>query len=188
MPVRFHLPPVLRRFSSSEDGILTTEFVLVLPILMWAYVGTFVYFDAFNSADTDLKASYTIADLISRQTNTLTDPDIEGMNKIFDTLNSAPARNETTWIRVTNVYYDYSQNLYRVKWSSATRGHAALTDADINNYASHLPQPAYGDTELLVETSMTYTPAFNVGIAPRTFTQVVVTRPRMGPNVAYSSS
>lgn len=175
-----------KRFLREDAGTVLTETILVLPALIWAFIGTYVYFDAFSSQNTSIKAAYTIADLISRQTNTLTPTDIEGMNKIFDIITSAARTGATSNIRVSDIHYDYTDNVYKVDWSDATRGGTALTDATIGNYASQLPKPAYGDTEIVVETWITFTPAFNVGMGgERTFHSFVVTRPRMSPNVDY---
>ena len=175
-----------RRFLRDDCGAVLAETMIVLPALFWAFLGTYVYFDAFSSQNTSIKAAYTIADLISRQTNTLTPTDIEGMNKIFDAINNTATTGATSHIRVSDVTYDYDNKVYKVIWSDATRGFDKLTDTSITNYETKLPQPAYGDTEIVVETWITFTPAFNVGLGgEREFHSFVVTRPRMSPNVDY---
>ena len=42
----------LARFSSDQTGSTTVEAVLILPLLLWAYVAMFVYFDAFKIQNT----------------------------------------------------------------------------------------------------------------------------------------
>ncbi|MFC2968376.1 TadE/TadG family type IV pilus assembly protein [Acidimangrovimonas pyrenivorans] len=185
--MRFLFRP-FTRFLRDERGTVLVEAVLVLPFLMWGYVATFVYFDAFLTQTINLKSAYTIADLISRQVNVLKPADIEGMKKVYDFLNKTKTTGESGWIRVSDIYWDDTNKVYKVSWSYATDGQPILTNQTINNYASRLPKLAIGDTEIVVETSLTYTPAFNVGISPRTFSQFVVTRPRMAPDVKFSSS
>jgi len=177
-----------RRFPHEDKGTVLVETVIVLPALLWAFLGTYVFFDAFSAQNTSQRAAYTVSDLISRQTKVLTATDIEGMNKVFDFINDTSFTKATTHIRVTDLYYDYKQNRFRVNWSDATRGNQALTSADLNALASKLPMPANGDTEILVETWMSYKPAFNVGIDARTFTNFIVTRPRLSPDVSYSKN
>lgn len=177
-----------RRFLREERGAILAETVIVLPVLFWAYLGSYVYFDAFSTKNTAMRATYTIADLISRQTNTLTPSDIEGMNKVFDFITAAPRRGFTTHIRVTDVSYDLKKKIYLVNWSDATRGNTALSNADINNYADRLPNLALGDSEIMVESWESFTPAFNIGLSEKNFYNTVIVRPRMSPNVAFQGN
>ncbi|GHE01370.1 hypothetical protein U879_14970 [Defluviimonas sp. 20V17] len=187
----FKILPLLRpfrRFLREERGAILAETVIVLPVLFWAYLGSYVYFDAFSTKNTAMRATYTIADLISRQTDTLTSADIEGMNKVFDFITSATRRGATTHIRVTDVSFDVKKQIFLVNWSDATRGHAALSSVEIGNYADRLPKMALGDTEILVESWETFTPAFNIGLGAKNFHNMVVVRPRMSPNVDFLSN
>jgi Flp pilus assembly protein TadG len=183
-----HLFRPFSRFLRDDRGTVLVEAVLVLPFLMWGYVATFVFFDAFLAQTINLKSAYTIADLVSRQTKELKPADIEGMKQVYDFLNKTAATGQTGWIRISDVYWDDTDKVYKVSWSYATDGHSIQTDSTINNYADKLPSLAVGDTEIVVETWLSFTPAFNVGIAARTFSQFVVTRPRMAPDVKFSSS
>ena len=175
------------RFLRDERGTILVEAVIVLPFLMWGYVATFVYFNAFLSQTINLKSAYTIADLVSRQQKVLTPTDINGMKKVYDFLNHTAETGQTGSIRVTDVYWDDNEMAYKVNWSYATDGGSIQTDDTINNYAGDLPKLAVGDTEIVVETWLTFTPSFNVGITSRTFHQLVVSRPR-GPDVIFASS
>lgn len=42
------LPRALRRFLFREDGTVIAETLIVLPVLLWAYIGLFVYWDCFR--------------------------------------------------------------------------------------------------------------------------------------------
>jgi Flp pilus assembly protein TadG len=175
----------IRQFARDGRGSVSVEAVLVLPFLLSGYVATFVFFDAFRVQNTNLKSSYTLADMISRQTQLVTPEYIEGMNLIYDYLNNT---GETSWVRVTNVRWDTTDKEFKVIWSYGTRNHGKLNDKTVNYFADQLPAMAPWDSEIIVETFLDYTPSFNVGITPRTFTQFIVTRPRLGPQVKFGSS
>ncbi len=39
----------LRRFRDQEDGLVMTEFLIMLPLLVWTFMALFVYWDAFRT-------------------------------------------------------------------------------------------------------------------------------------------
>lgn len=180
----------LRRFSRDTRGSVVVEAVLILPLLLWAYTATFVFFDAYHTETRNLRATYTIADLVSRQTRMLHASDIDGMNKVFDMLNNTAVTGQTTAIRITDVQWDQKSKSYKVIWSDGTNGMPPQTDASINLMADKLPDLSDGDTELVVETWLTYKPAFDpifgAGLTARTLYQMVTTRPRLSPQVKFS--
>ena len=45
---------------------------------------SFVVFDAFRTYNTSIKATYAVADILSRQSNTVFPADIEGYTRIFE--------------------------------------------------------------------------------------------------------
>lgn len=181
---------ILRRFTRETRGAVVVEAVLILPLLLWAYTVTFVFFDAYHAQTRNLRATYTIADLVSRQTRMLHASDIDGMNKVFDMLNNTSVTGETTAIRITDVQWDQKSKTYKVVWSDGTNGKPPQTDASIKLISDKLPVLADGDTELVVETWLTYTPAFQpifgAGLTARTLYQMVTTRPRLSPQVKFS--
>ena len=175
----------LARLAADSRGSVTVEAVLILPLLLWAYMAAFVYFDAFHTRKVNLSAAYTIADMLSRQQNTINIAYLNGLNTVYDYLTETP---RPTGIRVSSVFWDNVNNVYKVQWSYATDLRPILTDVTINNYASQLPTIPVGDTLLVVETSLDYTPAFDVGIVAHTFTEFVATRPRFVAQVPFSNT
>ncbi len=175
----------IKSFKRDTRGSYSVEAMLVLPALIWANVGTYTFFDAFNAVDTNLKAAYTMSDMISRQKETVTPAYINGMNSLFDYLNRTSGN---TWIRVTVITYDTPSKSYKVTWSYATHNEPLQTDTTINKAASKLPTIVAGDSLIVVETHLYYTPPFDMGLAAQSMDQFVVTRPRLGPQVVYSSS
>lgn len=180
----------IRHFWSETRGSLSVEAALILPLLTWFYVGSFVWFDAFRTQNANLKAAYTIADMLSRETVPVTETYLKGLNTVFDYLTTS---NHPTYIRVTTVRclsacaLDDSRVL-EVGWSYATDGRAPITTAGIVAFNDTIPIMPQGDTLVLVETFMAYEPIFNVGITATTFENKVVTRPRFAPQLLYAGA
>ena len=45
----------LRRFREDQSGTLIAEAVIVLPMMLWAYLAMFVYWDAYRSINSAKK-------------------------------------------------------------------------------------------------------------------------------------
>lgn len=171
------------RFSRDQRGSTTVEAVLILPLLLWAYVAMFVYFDAFKVQNANLRAAYTIADMISRQTDSIDANYVNGLRTVFDYLVGIET---TTSVRASSVFWDGVSNSYKVSWSYGTGTMPLLTNANINDYATKLPIIPVGDTLIVIETWLDYTPAFEVGgLQPRTFKEFIATRPRFVAEVPF---
>ena len=179
----------LRRFRKDSRGTISAEAIVALPLLIWTHLATYEYFDAFSIITRNEKATYTLADMISRQTGTVTPTFIDWMLSLYDYLNHQPAN---SWVRVTTIGWDPnagSSGQYYVMWSYATNNGVLLDDTTLQSYTARLPTIATGDSLIMVETSMTYTPAFQLAVLPTgDLQQLVVTRPRISPQVAWSNS
>ena len=173
------------RFSRDSSGSVTVEAVLVLPLLLWAYMATFVFYDAFKTRRMNQSAAYTISDMITRQTNTINIAYIEGLNIVYDYLSQT---DRPTSIRVTSVFWDAAGSVYRVQWSYATGGKPIMVDANLVALQPKLPLIPVGDTLILMETNLDYTPAFDVGLVAHTFTEFIATRPRFVAQVPFSNT
>lgn len=173
--------PVLR-FLKTAKGSMSAEAALILPALFWAYIATFAFFDAFRQQSLGMKASYTISDMISRETETMAPSDIDGLNDVFDYLTLS---NHPSWIRVTSIRWDSADQEFKVNWSHATKSHDALDDATLQDRASLIPAMAVGDSVVLVETFMIYEPPFRVGLDADWTANAVVTRPRFASQVVF---
>ncbi len=176
----------LRAFAADETATATVETVLFLPVLLFLYLATFVFFDAFRVNNINDKAAYTVADLLSRQTNPVNTNFINGMQQVFDFLRGNQGQSQ---MRVTSITYRASDDTYRVQWSHATGGMAVMTNAMLADPSvrSRLPTMPDGESVTLVETFTRYTPLFDVGIPEQTFRTFVITRPRFAPQVLFSS-
>lgn len=172
----------IRHFLKGTRGSMTVEAALILPLLFWALIATLVFFDAFRQQNIAMKASYTLSDLISRETDTLSPDDIDGLNGVFDYLTFS---NHPSWIRVTSIRWDATDAEFKVNWSHATKDNDALTDLTLQDKANIIPAMAVGDSVVLVETYMIYEPPFRVGLDANWTVNAVVTRPRFASQVVF---
>jgi len=166
---------LLRRFSADETGSTPVEGVLSVVVLAWWLAVSFQFTEAFRTRATNVKASYTIADAISRERAPVNDAYIDGLKKLFDYITQSKY---DSWIRVSSIYWDAQQNQFRVDWSHATGTIPAQTDASIAKEADRIPAMPVGDTALVVETAMRFDPIFGIGIGSGWHNNFVVTRPR----------
>jgi Flp pilus assembly protein TadG len=164
-----------QRLRRDERGGVMAEAVLILPLLAWAYVAMFVYWDAYRAQNTAVKASYTVADMVSRELNPITCSYMTGMKTVFDFLLDG---DQATGLIITSVTWNAEEERHEVVWSLARGGGTALTTASLQQNLNKLPKMSDGDTVILVQTRVSYEPSISVGVPEFDFTQFIVTRPR----------
>ncbi|RVT84542.1 hypothetical protein DXV76_12760 [Rhodobacteraceae bacterium CCMM004] len=177
------LTAALSRFGRREHGGMSIESVLVLPMLAWALLACFSYFDGLRQANVGIKATHTIGDLLSRETAPVDAAYMDGMDDVLNFLVRSP---NPARMRVTTVTYDGGDEAFELGWSHGTGGAAAFTDADLPLLLPHLPQSAGGDTLIVVETWVDYPAPFVMGLSSRVLTNVIVTRPRFAPQLKWA--
>lgn len=167
----------IRRFRDQEDGLVMTEFLIMIPLLLWTFLALFVYWDAFRTINQAQKASYSIADLISRQS----DVDANFINGTQTVTEYLMNGSSSVKIRITSVKYVAATNqMKRIFSRSPGNKMAQLTNADLNQPAmrARIPLMADQDSVVIIETEIGHNPAFSVGIPNHFFDNFVVTRPR----------
>lgn len=175
---------LFKHYLRDTSAAVSFETVIIFPILLWAWVGTFAFFDAYRVYNTSIKATFTVADLISRQTSTVYGYDIEGMARMLDSMIRDTNGVE---MRVTQILRDTEGN-YRVDWSHGTGTQAELFTASLDALNGRLPDMANGERVVLVESFVDYEPAFNVGLNDLTFENFTLTRPRYAGQVPYDDA
>lgn len=169
----------VRRFLHDEEATVIAETVIVLPLLLWAYIGLFVYWDCFRSLNTVQKATYTVSDMISRDMsqNGITSAYVTGLHDVVQYLID---HDQTSTMRVSSIYWSTVNDRFEIHWSRTTNttGMPALTTTSLQNYTAQIPTMSPGDTAIIVEVRVPYVPVFNVGMTNQTFSEFVVTRPR----------
>lgn len=172
----------LQRFAKDLRGTLTVEAVIMLPILFWALLAMLVFFDAFRQTAVNVKAAFTISDMISRETAPINAAYLDGFVNLFQELarsDSAPK------LRVSVVYYDVFTNRLYLEWSHQRGGVPVLTDADLPGLTPKLPFLSNTERLIIVETWSDYKPPFNVGIEQQDLYNFVFTRLRFVPQLKF---
>jgi hypothetical protein len=167
----------LARFRRDQRGSISVETVLIMPLLLWAFMALFVYWDAYRANNTHIKATYTVTDLFSREMAAVNNGYVAGLHDIY---RYVTATDEASVLRVTSVIYRQPTDTYQVLWSRSTNTARApmLTNATIAALRDNFPVMANDDTVLVLETWRDFTPPFNVGLDARTFYHISITRPR----------
>lgn len=150
----------LRKFRDDTSGGLSVEFLFVFPLLIWAYIGMFAFFHAFRTQGLNLRASYAVADFVTRQTEPISQRHLDGMLDVFEFMVGGEYNN---WIRLTSVQWDQEDDQYEVVWSHATDDNVTWTTETLNSTKrDELPVMAQGDYAIIVETKSDYVPVFSV--------------------------
>ena len=176
---------LFRRFSRNENGSLSIEAVLALPLLVWAITATFVFWDAFKTLNISQKATYTVADMLSRETQAIDGNYLTAMHELFDYLNTSPGDNAIR-VSVIRMTQDPNTNVktYELVWSQGVGGITGYTILD-QRVLDRLPDMSAGDQLIFVESEQEWSPAFTVGLASYRFREVAISRPRFAPQLVW---
>lgn len=174
----------LKGFQKSELGNMSVETVLVFPMLLWAYAAMFIYWDAFKAQNVNLKATYTIADMVSRRYGPVNPQYVDGLNDIYSFLIRQPAGNNlrVSVVRfVTDPSDPEGDPILELRWSDATG--TMVAHVDETPFDGSVPLLSLGDELIVVETEMTWEPPLNfdlgfVGLTTQQFGNFVATSPR----------
>lgn len=179
----------LRRQRRSEAGSVVIESVLVLPLLFFAVLGTWVFFQAFRAQSISVKAAYTVSDAISRRGAAYITSDY--MDSVWNLHRFVTVSDQETDLRVSVIGWDADDEEYYVCWSQARGGQSALSDAELDTYDSDDRIPTLPDDEalIMVETRVAHEPLFSVGWdLEMWFEDMIVTSPRFSSQVKWSSN
>lgn len=170
----------IRRFARDERAAVAMETLIMTPILIWAFVGSFVFFDAYRVYNTSVKATYMVADMLSRQTSMVYGHDIQGM---ADVINTIIRGSDEVEMRVTQI--GMVSGNYQVDWSHGVNGAAQLFTSNLDAISDRLPVMPNGERIILVETFSTYEAPFNVGLTVTRFDDFRIVRPRYAGQVPF---
>ena len=172
----------LTGFAKDASGSIAVEAVVMLPIMLWVFLASFVYFDAFRQSAVNLKAANTNGDMLSRETAGVNDTYVTSMHSLLTFLTKKDA---DPALRVSVAMWDEEDNAYRLDWSEGRGGQTALTESNLNAMRASLPTLPDNERIILVETWTTYKPAFNVGLKQEELYNRIFTSPRFAPQVAW---
>ncbi|SLN41269.1 hypothetical protein ROG8370_01726 [Roseovarius gaetbuli] len=167
----FDIKRALRRFRKSEQGTVTMETVIMLPFLFGLLVFSYEFFDMFRYKSVREKATYTVADMLSRETNVVDATYIDNTKLLFDTMTKNGSDNQ---IRTSVVrYHQYDpDNIdeFELRWSEV-RGEGELlklTTADVKEAHATFPKMTNGQDLIIVETRSVYDAHLPFGVAKDT--------------------
>lgn len=175
------------RFSSflrNEDGLVLVEGLLMLPLVIWAMVAMFIYWDVFRTINVTQKAAYGVADLLSRQRAPLSEEFVDGLQQVMNFLTPG---GHPVQLRVTSLEYDEGEDKYIRLFSRSPLDQVPeLTEAEIQPWkVDKIPLLNDGDSVFVVETRVqfkaqlqTFLAGFLVGVEDANFGNFIVTRPR----------
>ncbi|TYB87663.1 TadE/TadG family type IV pilus assembly protein [Oceaniovalibus sp. ACAM 378] len=172
----------LRGFREDRDGSYSIEAILVLPMLAWAILAMFSYFDGLRLANANIKAAHTISDVLSRESSPINDAYIDGTYRLMTFLIN---RGYDSALRVSVYRYDGDDQQFEVMWSETRGTSGQMNAATPEQNRARLPITADGDTIIVVETWMDYRSAFVMGLKDTTLFNFVVTSPRFAPQVLF---
>lgn len=169
-----------RRWLADERGSVTMEFVVWIPFLLFWFVVSVVYFDAFKSRNDTSKAAHTMSDILSRQSEVTQ----EFLDQLFALqANLLPRAPEGSWMRISSIQYDATEEEHVVVWSESVGRDEPLLDENIRT--TILPAMADLDTVVLTELFVPYFPFADwVGFDARIWTIAIVARPRFVSAIA----
>jgi hypothetical protein len=174
----------LHAFCAETEGSVSVEFILVLPLLFWWFATSFVFFDAFSAHNKSTTSSYMVSDILSRQTD-IDNAYLDGLESFLKFMTN---EDTNVWMRISSVQYTDTDG-YEVVWSYSTGTEASLVTDDIYSLDlddEYLPVMASGEAVILAETYVPYDPFYDVGLLSRTWSNIIVTRPRFTSQIANS--
>ncbi len=188
----------LRSWWRKEDGSAAIEGLYGGLLLLGWLVIAFQFYTAFRLRALALNASYTTADMISRERDPIGPSYVAGLKQIFDFVGRAPNENYT-WLRVSIISCtalpadlrncDGSTKDFTLEssYTTAKSGVAVHTQASINQEAHRIPIMGAGDTAVVVETSYMFFPLFEIGNRALTLDGENWTQQGLGANLRFSN-
>ncbi|MBR9762177.1 MAG: pilus assembly protein [Rhodobacteraceae bacterium] len=176
----------IRRFAGDESGVITVEFLILFPLLVWAYMAMFVFFDMLRATAQHQKTAYVISDMLSRETADITPTYIDNSKKLFDFMMRVDRNNA---LRVSSIGYNEEDEVYEIVWSQARGGKQPLRNRDIRRWDDRLPVLADLDELILVETWYDYEIGFaQVELDDLHLHSFVYTRPRFAAKLGFDAN
>jgi hypothetical protein len=180
-------------FLHEEDGLVMVEGLLMMPLMVWALVAMFIYWDVFRTINVTQKAAYSVADLLSRQRNEISTDFANGLQKVVDFLTPGghPVKLRVTSLECTSTTGTKScsatEGSYKLLFSFSPGSKVTpLTQAQIQAWkGTKIATLNNGESVFVVETEVHFKAQLStmlmgllVGVNDQTFGEFIVTRPR----------
>ncbi len=115
----------LHKAKRDGGGATTIQFMLVMPLIVFWFAGTFTFFDAYSEWTRSVKATYTVADVMSRQFE-MTDDYEDDMNSLFASIMGENSND--TYVRISSI--ERTNDEYTIHWTTASGMHTGLQNDD----------------------------------------------------------
>ena len=164
-------------FLQDEQGSISVEFVVVMPLLLLLVTGGLGYWDAFHSNTQVARIAFNVNDIMSRH-DTVDDTDMAYLASLTDKMMTEDL--DQRILRVTSICFE--DDTFRVLWSFTAQsndisGPGPMTDAEIP--LSILPTLQPQDSVIVTEVAARWNPHFaNIGIGEMQWSSQLVSRPR----------
>ena len=156
---------------------------MMLPLLFWGMWTTLSYFDGYRQSSRNLKATYALADIISRESRNLNNQYIDSMYLL---LQSMLASRSDVSMRISFIRYDLEDKAHEVKWS-CVRGvyFTEWNSESFKQIADRIPAMADDSTMIIVEARDWYSRPFKTGFGDNSFPMAnfIFTHPRGYTNI-----
>lgn len=157
--IRMRLHHALLRFRDAAEGVIAVEMVVMLPFLIWMTATSFELYEVHRFKANRVKATYTVADLLSREMLQADTALLNTAETIFDAQTMDDGVNQ---LRMSVVRFIGATETYEVVWSRL-RGDGpltALTTSAVADAHDELPLLEGGEELIIVESHSVYMPAF----------------------------
>jgi len=178
----------LGAFFADEDGSQTIEFVVMVPLLVWAVISMLAFTDAYRVRAMASDATAVVADTLSRQTTPINNRHLEGLQSVAGKITG---QGEAIGIRVTQVgcsrnCENLSRRVLEVSFSKS-KNLEVLDNADFRSgeLRDKIPLLSRGDRIVLVETGFTHKPILNAGLKESQVNMFQTTRMRFAPQLCW---
>ncbi len=163
---------ILRSFIGDRRGSVVVEAVIVLPALIFTYIGFSVAWDIYRDKNLAQKATYMIADVLSRETGVVRSTNMINYLKAFGFAAEIPTAITTAnmasvpvALRITSVLFDEAdtpggadQVALQFSITSSTSQLPAHTAASLQGIMDKIPALQEGDNIIIVESRLQWTP------------------------------
>lgn len=160
-----------------ERGVSGVEFALLVPLLLAVLLGTVTLFDLFRTAQTAEKSTFSVGDMLSRET-ALTTSQLNAMLTFLE--NTVPVSAHAR-LRVSSI--SNKAGKLTLDWSKNV-GNSSV-QLDTLSYAL-IPDIAVGDSVILTESYLPYRAFISgFGFDAFTFNNKAVHRPRFVGRIVF---
>ena len=167
-----------RLFRASRRGVASIEFALVVPVMLFLFLGSIELGDALLLDRKVSRATHIGGDLVA-QLSAITDPEL---NDVFSAMEQiiAPFPNNTRMV-ISSVVTDPGSTSPQLDWSVARGGGPAASASDTNIPSGLLVED---QSVIAVQIEYSFSPVYSdLILTPFTITDQVYLRPRRSKRV-----